>query len=646
MSDLAFPPSGYVLDFLRQTALLLPDARFDADELMRHFGISQRSNAGVAYRWLRESGFVSGESGRLTDRGEALLKDPASPEFRDANRAALNDLFGTAFIAKVLAQSPKPADLRLMIEKDFGVKRTSANKAAVGGAVLARNTGDGALIAAFGPPPATPPEARRAFEAIHGARVVELREAEHARELILEKFALFTGGTGGIDSWLGEDSPETTFERLARLDQEPLSLAQFRQLLALAHEAPLSAGFFRYYWLTTPSHVWNIAAVPGYDARWGGATAVLSQDHLAWGLYRFYVDALLFFGNIRTAYQQLRNLEYEQIDEFFLARRFDSDALAARGPFLPLDRIAKDDRYLIAEMACKSYEPADEEAIGLRRVLFDGLAEHLKTSTDPIQIRTILDGETSFAGVRHKDIQGQLVFSADDMLNVYVSNEDDLLRAFETIKIRFSKARELALKNTRKYLSMVGDLDVYVATSMRSSADFRSVADLCERVFETSPLSRFSVRYFDPTLSAATNHEDKGVIECLMVKRAKVLLYNAGPKDSYGKDAEAAMALSLGKPVIFFCDEAQRQNFYQEVHPLSRLVHFDTGVVVGAMVTDSEEEVATLMDRLFSNAMEYDLVQKAPGYLVLRERLTGSSVRLQTNDVLLRETFWNHYNSR
>jgi hypothetical protein len=41
-------------------------------------------------------------------------------------------------------------------------------------------------------------------------------------------------------------------------------------------------------------------------------------------------------------------------------------------------------------------------------------------------------------------------------------------------------------------------------------------------------------------------------------------------KESYGKDAEAAMALSLGKPVIFLCDAQTKLEFFREVHPLSR----------------------------------------------------------------------------
>ena len=68
---------------------------------------------------------------------------------------------------------------------------------------------------------------------------------------------------------------------------------------------------------------------------------------------------------------------------------------------------------------------------------------------------------------------------------------------------------------------MVSDMDVYVATSMRSRTDFRSMADFCETTFADPRIKDLKLRHFDPTMSAANNHEDKGLIECLMVKCAK-----------------------------------------------------------------------------------------------------------------------------
>jgi hypothetical protein len=153
------------------------------------------------------------------------------------------------------------------------------------------------------------------------------------------------------------------------------------------------------------------------------------------------------------------------------------------------------------------------------------------------------------------------------------------------------------------------------------------------------------LRHFDPTRCAANGHEDKGLIECLMVKCAKALVYGAGENDSYGKDAEATMALNLGKPVIFYCNQAQKKEFYRDTHPLTRLIEFNSGVAVGAMVTDSVDEVRDLLVRIFENKMQYRLEQKPqePGYLRLVERVTDSVVRVQTNNNLLTETFWNHY---
>src|SRR6266478_7414562 len=84
-------------------------------------------------------------------------------------------------------------------------------------------------------------------------------------------------------------------------------------------------------------------------------------------------------------------------------------------------------------------------------------------------------------------------------------------------------------------------------------------------------------------------------------------------------------------------------DFYREVHPLSRLIEFETGVAVGAMVTDRLEDVSELLYRIFRNRMVYRLEHPKPGFLRLKESLTNSVVRLQTNDALLTETFWNHY---
>jgi len=466
------------------------------------------------------------------------------------------------------------------------------------------------------------------------------------KDAILKEFELFSVGGDGIGGWITSDTNERVFERLCRLEDEPLSKVQLNQLLVFGGEAPVSDDFFKYYWLTDPeAHPYPVEEVPGFERPWvQSARAISSLTHLKWGLYRLFTDGLLYFGNVRTAYRQLRSLRYDEVVAFFTKRRVDTQRIKDRGPALPLRSIPKDDRYLISEMACKSYGDRPDTPGELKTVLRIAMKNHLEKGGGRITFRKLLEGST--LPPAYAERQQEFLLATSDVLEDEVASERDLEDKLDPVVDRFFAAREAALENTRYYLSMSDDLDVYVATSMRSRDDFRAMASTCETIFSDKRLRDLQLRYFDPTLSAASGHEDKGIIECLMVKCAKVLVYCAGDRESYGKDAEAAMALSLGKPVIFYCDQERRSRFYRDVHPLSRLVEFDTGVVVGAMVTDATDQVSELLFRLFENQMCYRLEQPRPGYLRHKEQVTESVVRLQTSDEMLRSTFFNLYHNR
>lgn len=466
-----------------------------------------------------------------------------------------------------------------------------------------------------------------------------------SKDTILKHFRLFSLGTEGIGGWLTEKTDKRVFQRLDQIEQQPLTKVQLNQLLAFGHEAPVSDDVFSYYWLEQPpEHPYEVSSLPDFSSAWADQSAIISLAHLRCGLYRLFIDALLYFGNVRTGYRMLRSLNVEELRGFFFKRRFNTAQIRERGPALPLEPIAKDDRYLISEMACKSYGDEPESSGELKDALVEAFREHTRRGGGPITIKRLIDDD--IAPERYADRQGEFLFSADDVLEETITTEQELNEKYDRVSRRFFTAREAALTNTEYYLSMVNDLDVYVATSMRTRQDFRNMAQDCENIFADKRLQKLNLRYFDPTLSAAAGHEDKGLIECLMVKCAKVLVYCAGERESYGKDAEAAMGLSLGKPVIFYCTHEQRSRFYREVHPLSRLIEFETGIAVGAMVTDKIADVSELLHRIFANKMEYELEHPKKGYLRVREKLTASVVRLQTNDRLLAETFWNHYHNR
>ncbi len=433
------------------------------------------------------------------------------------------------------------------------------------------------------------------------------------------------------------------------LDDGALSWARLNQIMHLCGEAGMSEGFYRYYFLAAPpTHPYPVNKVfsdDDYELP-KGADDIRSLKHFQWGLRRFIYDAMMYWGNIRQAYRDLRQESLEAIRKQFKSKRISEDSLLRRGKVVGPIPIPQDRRYLISEMACKTYEQADNvadcEHIKLALAAFKELQEAgravtpdaLKSQTEAVAKK---EGQLNLFNLMFEDSKAE------------VTSEEEVIALYSGQHAAFNAARASALKNTRTYLSFCSDLDVYVATSMRTREDFREMARTCDSIFGSGQLRGYNVRYFDPTLSAANYHEDKGIIECLMVKTAKVLLYLAQHKESLGKVSEYAMAVSLGKPVIVLCPDDTRGaeifELYRDKHPLIRLIQFDSGIVNGAIVTKTLADVPLLLDRLFSNQMEYDLTMKAKtdSYYLLKERITQSTVRVITDDKMLTETFWNNY---
>jgi hypothetical protein len=428
-----------------------------------------------------------------------------------------------------------------------------------------------------------------------------------------------------------------------------LSWARLNQLLHRCSQAGMSEGCFRYYFLevplTHPYPVEKVLSAASYTPPQGVAEiASLEQAH--WGFRRFIYDAMLYWGNFPQAYRDLRLLSFQEISAFYSEKRINEQRIATRGKVAGPNPIPQDHRYLISEMACKTYEAKgslqDADHVRLALEGFRALkADGAQVTPESLRART-----KALAEGKNQQQLFELMF--EDAPRV-LQSEDEIVALYSGQWNAFQKARADALENTRIYLSLCNDLDVYVATSMRTRDDFRGMASTCEQIFDSPTLTKYNVRYFDPTLSAAEHHEDKGIIECLMVKMAKVVLYFAQHKESLGKVSEYAMALSLGKPVIILCPDDPRgreiYGFYRDSHPLTRLVEFKTGIVNGAMVTYKVDHVIGLLDRIFTNAMEYDLARKdgTDAYYLLRERLTGTTVRVVTDNKLLTEAFWNNW---
>lgn len=508
----------------------------------------------------------------------------------------------------------------------------------------------------------------------------------------------------GLERFLSINGLDVVFDRLKNENDLKINKVQLNQLFLLSGLTNMTFGFFKYYWLNIQkSHPYDLKKLElGYaikDAEGNETLKTLggfdhdnidkyfildekTQDYIAkndneittleqlrWGFIRIYTDALLFFGNITLGFNFLNRKTEKELYDFFKKKTFDINLIQQRGHCVEFEEIEQNDRYLISEAVCKNLDAKEFTQTELRKKLIERYKEAVKQKKPSVKVGVLLDTqaiENGFKDVESIKVakdQEELKFTMEDdvttteFIEQYIKSEEDIDKIIEPLYRRFISARKSALKNTKLYLSLVNDLDVYVATSMRTKDNFLSMAKNCYEIFHESPpsIKEFNLRYFDPTISAAEGHDDKGLIECLMVKCAKVLVYTSGISDSYGKDVEAAMALTSGKPVIFLCPDVRRYNISKNIHPLTKLIDFETGVANGAMVAKNVQEVRSLLHRLFKNEMTYMLtsanveVENLQGDSIqktnfkLKETMTTSTIRIQTSDLFLTKSFWNYF---
>lgn len=123
--------------------------------------------------------------------------------------------------------------------------------------------------------------------------------------------------------------------------------------------------------------------------------------------------------------------------------------------------------------------------------------------------------------------------------------------SIESRHARLQEVQAIATRNQDIYLTW-DHMDVYFATSMRKPWEFADLYDFISELMNKPEIRELNVRYFDPTQSYTGNRIDKGLVESLMLKRAKCTVYSVQDTDTLGKDSELAATLAQGKPVIAY----------------------------------------------------------------------------------------------
>ena len=129
-----------------------------------------------------------------------------------------------------------------------------------------------------------------------------------------------------------------------------------------------------------------------------------------------------------------------------------------------------------------------------------------------------------------------------------------LEESFELLNCRKAEVQQVrtrAAKNQDVYLTW-DHMDVYFATSMRKAWEYMDLYDFIEQLMKSEEFRDLEVRYFDPTQAYTDNRINKGLVEALMLKRARCTVYSVQDTDTLGKDSELASTLAQGKPVIAY----------------------------------------------------------------------------------------------
>jgi transcriptional regulator with XRE-family HTH domain len=290
-----------------------------------------------------------------------------------------------------------------------------------------------------------------------------------------------------------------------------------------------------------------------FFTRYFNEDATKSTASLLLAVQRFQTEAIRLFSTFGEAYGRLN--EPGALDEHLLplaVRRIDSyrnrrawDAVEV----IPADRLS-DLGYISAARARQESEE--------RQMLADFLVE--------LADKISKDGKGAIASYSEKKRRkmGSLLrkFQSQfehDLLSPLFSPDSDAIRREAAALApknsgdldRIEATQAQAQRNLSRYLS-ADYLDVYIATSMRSDADFVSVSRFTGDLFAHDDVRPFKLRYFDPTQSWIEDRVAKGLVEALMLRRSSMTIYMAQKTDTFGKDSEASVALGQGKPVLVF----------------------------------------------------------------------------------------------
>lgn len=320
-----------------------------------------------------------------------------------------------------------------------------------------------------------------------------------------------------------------------------------------------------------------------------GDTDFSNFDEVNKKIEKFRVACMLEYGNFRYCYKMLRSgkdsLRNTKLIEV-LERHFpprtkieqNEKDFKTKSPIYGLNAIPAMNAFHLGYISANFAEEISKARKDLKTFLEQAKRERI-TEVNDFQI---LEEFAEKKGVEiDRLVRKSSLTSGEALLapKIYAPEEkypkiiDTAISECDTwTKEQIEDAKKKAIRNTDIYIS-ASEMDVYMATSMRKPVNFTSNSKFVSDLFSHELLKGMTLNYFDPTQSYLDDRIQKGLIESLMIKRARVTIYNAQESDSFGKDSEASVALSQDKDVIvyvarFFQDLDDFELLYKDIDSL------------------------------------------------------------------------------
>lgn len=422
-------------------------------------------------------------------------------------------------------------------------------------------------------------------------------------------------GVRVCESWLVNEVVEGI---IPRNNEFHLTLEKFNRLMLNCGRRLATAHFYDYYFQ-------DIQTLEGFEQ----------------AVEKFRVRAMWLFGNFAFGYKKIATSEKGVFQALMQKAEVISPSVYEnRPPFRDIESIGKNDLSLLGyissgelkdlDVSKKFVETLLDNPATIENALANLGAERQKKLSELLNKYGIAFPVMGTAGLSETGLRA-------------ISKQ--IAGVYDPLKKRQEEAVVKGKRNTHRYLTLPY-LDVYVATSMRTHGDYIAQHEFIKSVFDDPQVAPLKLRYFDPTLSFVDDRISKGLVEMLMLQRAKVTIYNAGAEDTLGKDSELAATLAQGKAVIVYVPSDsnldKRANTFRVDHPLGLQINIRTGVAHGIIVVRTPQQCAQMLRKVMLHERTFTILHQ-DGNFLLEETETKSILRVVSDDPFLTHAFWTYF---